>query len=138
MVYQLLVKGEKVGQYSLKASPAKTAEKVAKVLYEDNGMKGTREFTFEFVKNRTKAEGGDKLYKFRAKVHPTPEPPFGTKEELTHMLKHNPQRVREESNRNKKLNDYLTKYARRFGSRGNDSGWFLRKYHIEVENLLRI
>ena len=96
-------------------------------------MKGNREFTFEIVKNRTKAEGGDKLYKFRARVHPTPEPPIGTKDELTYMLANNPQRVSQEARNNKRLSDYLNRFAKSFG----DSGWFLKKYEIKVENLLR-
>lgn len=134
MVYQLLSNGQKIGQYSVKSSPAKTAQKMAKVIYEDARMTGNREFTFEFVLNRTIAEGGDKLYRFRAKVSPTPEPPFGTKEELQHMLQTDPKRVRQVSNQDKRLNNYLVKYARRIG----DRGWILKKYDIRVENLLRV
>lgn len=70
-MYQLLLKnGQKIGQYSPNGSPAKTAEKIAKVMYETEGMKGKREFEFTFVKNRTIAEGGDKVYEFRALVEP--------------------------------------------------------------------
>lgn len=70
-MYQLLLNdGRKIGQYSPKASPAQTAKKIAKVIYESEGMRGKRTFTFEFVRNRTKAEGGDKLYNFSATVTP--------------------------------------------------------------------
>jgi hypothetical protein len=134
MVYQLLVDGKKVGQYSLKASPAKTATKIAKEIYEDQKMDGAKTFDFSFVKNRTKAEGGDKLYKFRARITPTPEPPIGTKEELIYMLKNNFQRVVDEANTNPALAKYLKTYAKAFGG----SGWFLQKYKVEVKNLARI
>lgn len=69
-MYQLLVNGNKVGQYSPNASPAKTAEKIARGIYEENKMTGSKTFDFQFVKNRVKAEGGDKLYNFRARVTP--------------------------------------------------------------------
>ena len=72
MVYQILLpNGTKVGQYSPKSSPAKTAQKMAKVIYEEAGYTGRKEFTFQFVKNRVK-EGSneDKLYEFRARVTP--------------------------------------------------------------------
>jgi hypothetical protein len=73
-MYQLLLKdGSKVGQYNVKAGPAQTAKKIAKVLYETQGMRGKRTLDFKFVKNRTIAEGGDKLYSFRATVTPLPK-----------------------------------------------------------------
>jgi len=71
MVYQLLLEnGSKSGNYSIKSSPAQTAKKMSREIYEDTNMSGKKTFTFEFVKNRTKAEGGDKLYKFRTTVTP--------------------------------------------------------------------
>ena len=71
MVYQLLLEdGSKSGNYSIKSSPAQTAKKMAKQLYEDSRMNGKQTFTFQFVKNRTKADGGDKDYEFRATVTP--------------------------------------------------------------------
>ena len=101
MVYQLLLdSGKKVGQYSPNASPAKTAEKMAKVLYEDGGFTGRKEFTFQFVKNRVKeGTNEDKLYRFRARVTPLAR----TKE------------------------NYIQ----------TPTGGFYRRYHIEVQNLLR-
>jgi hypothetical protein len=72
MVYQILLpNGVKVGQYSPKSSPAKTAQKMAKVIYEEAGYKGKKEFTFQFVKNRIHENtNDDKLYEFRARVTP--------------------------------------------------------------------
>lgn len=70
-MYQLLLdNGQKIGQYNIKASPAQTAKKIAKVIYETEQMKGKKSFSFKFVKNRTIAEGGDKLYRFSAVVTP--------------------------------------------------------------------
>jgi hypothetical protein len=72
MVYQILLpNGVKVGQYSPKSSPAKTAQKMAKVIYEEAGYKGKKEFTFQFVKNRIHENtNDDKLFEFRARVTP--------------------------------------------------------------------
>ena len=68
-MYQLLLKdGSKTGQYNPNSSPSKTAEKIARELYNAEGMTGTQTFKFQFVKNRIKAEGGDKLYSFEARV----------------------------------------------------------------------
>ena len=70
-MYQLLLKnGSKVGQYSPKSSPGKTAEKMAKQIYEEEDMNGKKTFKFDFVKNRPKTEGGDKEYSFQATVTP--------------------------------------------------------------------
>jgi hypothetical protein len=70
-MYQLLTKdGTKIGHYSASASPAQTAKKIAKVIYETEKLSGKKTFEFKFVKNRTKAEGGDKLYRFSATVVP--------------------------------------------------------------------
>ena len=70
-MYQLLLKdGSKTGQYSPNSSPAKTAEKISREIYESEDMTGTQTFKFQFVKNRVKAEGGDKLYSFQATVKP--------------------------------------------------------------------
>jgi hypothetical protein len=67
-MYQLLLKdGSKTGQYRPKSSPAKTAEKMARELYDAEEMTGKQTFKFQFVKNRTKDEGGDKFYSFEAK-----------------------------------------------------------------------
>lgn len=72
-MYQLLLQnGQKIGQYSPKASPAKTAEKIARVIYEEGEMRGRQRLKFQFVKNRVKDEGGDKLYSFEAIVTPLP------------------------------------------------------------------
>jgi hypothetical protein len=74
MVYQILLpSGVKVGQYSPNSSPAKTAQKMAKVIYEEAGYTGKKEFTFQFVKNRVKeGTNEDKLYQFRARITPLP------------------------------------------------------------------
>jgi hypothetical protein len=74
MVYQILLpSGVKVGQYSPNSSPAKTAQKMAKVIYEEAGYSGRKEFTFQFVKNRVKSgTNEDKLYQFRARITPLP------------------------------------------------------------------
>ena len=70
-MYQLLLEnGQKIGQYNPNVSPAQTAKKIAKVLYETEQMEGKQKFRFRFVKNRTKAEGGDKEYFFEAMVTP--------------------------------------------------------------------
>jgi len=72
-MYQLLLKdGTKIGQYSPNAGPSKTAEKMAKQIYIEQEMKGKQKLRFQFVKNRVKADGGDKLYDFEAVVTPLP------------------------------------------------------------------
>lgn len=72
-MYQLLLKdGTKTGQYNPDSSPAKTAEKMAREIYNAEGMTGKQTFKFQFVKNRVKAEGGDKGYSFQATVTPLP------------------------------------------------------------------
>ena len=72
-MYQLLLNdGSKTGQYSPNSSPSKTAEKIAREIYIAEGMQGEHTFRFQFVKNRTKAEGGDKLYSFEATIQELP------------------------------------------------------------------
>ena len=72
-MYQLLLKdGSKTGQYNPNSSPGKTAEKMAKEIAIAEDMELPATFRFDFVKNRTKAEGGDKYYKFEATVTPLP------------------------------------------------------------------
>jgi len=70
-MYQLVLKdGTKTGQYSPKSSPGKTAEKMAREIATAEGYDTKQTFKFDFVKNRTKAEGGDKEFKFQATVTP--------------------------------------------------------------------
>ena len=72
-MYQLLLKdGSKTGQYNPNSSPGKTAEKMAKEIFQAENMEGTQKFRFDFVKNRTKGDGGDKYYKFEATVKALP------------------------------------------------------------------
>ena len=72
-MYQLLLRdGSKTGQYNPNSSPGKTAEKMAKEIATVEGMELPATFRFDFVKNRTKSDGGDKYYKFEATVKPLP------------------------------------------------------------------
>ena len=70
-MYQLLLQdGSKMGQYNPNVGPSQTAKKMAKEIAEEQDLRQQKTFTFQFVKNRTKAEGGDKVYKFSATVTP--------------------------------------------------------------------
>lgn len=72
MVYQQILKnGEKVGQYSIKSSPSKVAEKIAKQTYIANGWKGEKNFEIDFVKNYPY-----KSYHYKVSVLPVNEKIF--------------------------------------------------------------
>lgn len=69
MVYQQVLRnGEKVGNYSIKSTPGKTAEKIAKQVYMANDWKGEKTFDITFVKNNP-----FKAYDYKVNVLPVNE-----------------------------------------------------------------
>lgn len=66
MVYQQILRnGEKIGQYSIKSSPAVVAKKIARECYISNDMKGEKTFDIRFCKNKPFKE-----YEYRVNVLP--------------------------------------------------------------------
>lgn len=72
MVYQqILSDGSKIGQYNIKSSPAKVAEKIAKQTYIANGWRGEKTFEIKFCKNLPFKE-----YNYKVNVLPVNEKIF--------------------------------------------------------------
>lgn len=89
MVYQLIIDGKKYGQYSLKATPANTSKKMAKMIYMMNKFEGNKELIINFCKNRTIEKGDDLYYTYKVYIEVINDPHEKyemTKEQLEKLL----------------------------------------------------
>lgn len=126
-MYQILIDGKKYGHYSIYASPAQTAIKMGKRIYQARGLKGAQKIKVDFVLNRTLKLGDDKHYSYWVSVIPIPDLEY-TRDEIAQMLNTNPQQVENMAKTNKGLASYLKKY--RIIINGKH---ILKKYIIESE-----
>ena len=126
-MYQILIDGKKHGHYNPNISPAQTARKMAKHIYEMNKMIGSKKLIINFCLNRTKGQGGDKLYSYIITINPIPD--IGIEREILNKnLKENPSSFFKTALQDKLLNNFLKKYVIKIKDK-----YILKKYILETE-----